>query len=147
MRHGSCETQAIKKNPYYCWLKPVFIKGEGENLQCCVLKNSLACTAKAYYFTPSLLDVLPLNMMPHPARSINNLVPPMHTCSTPFTLLLKLYDPQCYLHSNCSHSSDRFLIMHLQRSKLSVSGEKRHICTSMTEIWNNQWQQRHTMCH
>lgn len=81
--------QKKKKNPYYCWLKPVFIKGEGENLQCCVLKNSLASTAKAYYFTPSLLDVLPLNMMPHPARSINNLVPPMHTCSTPFTLFLK----------------------------------------------------------
>jgi len=66
------------------------MKGEGENLQCCVLKNSLASTAKAYYFTPSLLDVQPLKGIVHPKMKM--LLLPTHpqvveTCMSFFLLL------------------------------------------------------------
>lgn len=52
----------------------------------------------------------------------------------PLLFFLKLYDLQCYLHSNFSHSSDRFLVMHLQKSKLCEWGKKAHHDWNMEQL-------------
>lgn len=124
--HGTWKlwNPSLKKVPYCCWLKLIFTKGKGENLHCCVLKNSLASHAKAYYFSPSLVYVLPLNMLPLPLSTFLYHYTYMFYFLYPF---LNLYSARYYLHSGCCHKSDRFLTVHFWRSKLSGRVRKKEI--------------------